>query len=99
MVDNSRDLYELFRKGYVHKLTRDNSLSLKSLLPAYFPNDPELNYKSNSISEGMLASNTWRSLEKVADKEEVIKSLKNYCKIDTLGLLKLFNHFNEVIYK
>jgi CRISPR/Cas system-associated exonuclease Cas4 (RecB family) len=99
MVDNSRDLYELFRKGYVHKLTRDNSLSLKSLLPAYFPNDPELNYKSNSISEGMLASNTWRSLEKVADKEEVIKSLKNYCKIDTLGLVKLFNHFNEVIYK
>ena len=42
--DNIKDLLDPFQKGYYYVPAMGGSFSIKSVLPALFPNDPELDY-------------------------------------------------------
>ena len=74
------------------------SFSIKSILPALFPNDPELDYKNLDIQSGDVAMNIFPRLQEVADldeKESIRKSLLAYCRLDTLAMVKIWEKLNK----
>jgi len=95
---NSRfvDLEEIFINQYfVHPLFKGKT-SIKYILPVLVP---ELSYKTLNIQEGATASNTWDRLVKgeysEKEKQEKIESLKEYCKLDTYAMYKIWKYLKE----
>ncbi len=86
------DLIVPFRKrGYYHP-DFNGSFSLKSVLPALFPDDEELDYKKLDIQNGGMAMDTFANLHRLKDKskrEEIRSALLAYCRLDTLAMVKL----------
>ena len=86
------DLIVPFRKGGYYVDEMRGSFSIKSVLPALFPDDIELSYKELDIQNGGVASDTFANLYRVKDPEEVRKireALLAYCHLDTLAMVKL----------
>ncbi len=86
------DLLHPFQKlGYYHP-EFNGSFSIKSVLPAMFPNDPELDYKQLDIQNGGMAMDIFANLHKENDKtvrEQIRKNLLAYCRLDTLAMVKI----------
>ena len=74
------------------------SYSIKYVLPALFPNDPELNYQSlEGVHNGREASDTFqmmRSMEK-PKREEYRRHLLKYCELDTYAMVKVLQKLYE----
>ncbi len=95
------DLIVPFRgRGYYHP-DFNGSFSIKSVLPAMFPNNDELNYKKlGSIQNGGDAMDTFANLYLLKDKskrEEIRKDLLAYCYLDTLAMVRIFEKLKEII--
>lgn len=94
------DLIEPFRKlGFYHPEFH-GSFSIKAILPAMFPNDPELDYKQLEIQNGGMAMDTFASLPRLKDKTErakIRKDLLAYCCLDTLAMVKIYQKLNQLI--
>jgi Domain of unknown function(DUF2779) len=94
---NSRvfDLYEIFQQ----KLYRDPAMknnSIKSVLPVLVP---ELSYKDLEIGNGGLAMARWYDEVYRGDSEKkkaVMKSLLEYCKLDTLAMVKILEVLEDL---
>lgn len=88
------DLIEPFRKlGFYHP-DFHGSFSIKAILPAMFPNDPELDYKQLDIQNGGMAMDTFAALPRLKHKTErakIRKDLLAYCRLDTLAMVKIFH--------
>ena len=73
------------------------SASIKQVLPVLIP---ELSYKELDISEGLLAQRLW--MEAVLDskrseeKEKILKDLWDYCGLDTMAMVKIWEFLNKV---
>lgn len=70
--------------------------SIKSVLPALVP---ELNYEQLEIADGDAASKAYSALHMIEDKEKVKKirhNLLEYCKLDTLGMVKLLEQLKSL---
>lgn len=75
------------------------SYSIKYVLPALYPNDPELDYNELSlIHKGDEASNAFLNLKNKSDEEQKVirEALLEYCRLDTLAMVKIWEKFNEV---
>ena len=88
------DLIVPFRgRGYYHP-DFNGSFSIKSVLPAMFPNDNELDYKKlGSIQNGGDAMDTFASLHLLKDKsklDEIKKDFLAYCRLDTLAMVRIW---------
>lgn len=85
------------RKYYIKEM--HGSASIKAVLPALYPNDPELNYHNLPVvhNEGE-ASEAFLSLKnKSKDEQEKIRhGLLVYCELDTYAMVKLWEKFNEI---
>ena len=91
------DLMLIFRDGlYIHP-DFHGSASLKAVLPVLCP---ELSYEALSISNGKQAMLTWYDLQNgrvpQTVREEVEQTLKTYCKLDTWGMVKLWDKLREI---
>jgi CRISPR/Cas system-associated exonuclease Cas4 (RecB family) len=95
MHSNIKDLLVIFKKGWSYRKGLYGDMSLKSVLPTYFANDLELSYKAINVQNGTSAVEFWKNIDSSNNKEEQIKNLKEYCRIDTLGLVKLYKYFKE----
>nr|PMH87925.1 hypothetical protein BCU57_20210 [Shewanella sp. 10N.286.48.B5] len=88
------DLIVPFRNlGYYHP-NFHGSFSIKSILPALFPDDSELDYKALTIKNGGMAMDTFANLHRLKDKEqltEIREALLTYCKLDTWAMVKIYN--------
>ncbi|MFH0812002.1 MAG: hypothetical protein V2A69_04080 [Pseudomonadota bacterium] len=76
------------RKDYYRWQMR-GSYSLKEVLPALVP---ELTYEKMEISDGQMASSAYLRIWELEDKAEVEKirqALLKYCKLDTLGMVRI----------
>jgi len=74
--------------------------SMKVVVPALFPGEPELDYTQFDIQGGGDAMNAFANLHNVTDKDErdkIRESLLGYCKIDTLGMVKIFEWLRVVM--
>jgi hypothetical protein len=83
------DLMEPFKRRDIYDWQMNGSYSLKSVLPVLVP---EMTYKGLEISDGAMASEAYFTMETIADPAELSRlraALLEYCKQDTLGLVRL----------
>ncbi len=86
MVDLAKPFQE---RSYYHPDMK-NSFSMKSLLPALVP---ELSYSGLKISSGSIAMIAYENLQKETDMFKILEIreyLLEYCKLDTLAMVKVF---------
>ena len=98
--ENMVDLMVPFRNRDYYTKEMNGSYSIKYVLPALYPDDPELDYKNlDLIHNGGEASDAFLTLkDKTFDEQKKIrKSLLEYCKLDTLAMVKIWEKFREGI--
>jgi hypothetical protein len=91
------DLMEVFRKKQYYLPVMGNSYSIKSVLPALFP---EEGYEGLAISDGMEAANAFYQLNQENNPEKIRATraaLEAYCSMDTLGMVKIIDHIRKCI--
>ena len=96
---NMVDLMVPFRSRDYYTKEMEGSYSIKKVLPALFPDDPELDYSNLSlIHKGDEASNAFLALkDKSLEEQSVIReALLRYCELDTLAMVKIWEKFIEV---
>jgi hypothetical protein len=90
------DLIIPFRNRDVYHYKMNGSASIKSVLPALFP---ELDYSKLNISDGGMASLAYLNLSCMADTKQIASTRENlleYCKMDTYAMVKLYEHLNKL---
>jgi len=84
------DLMEPFRNKDYYVKAMCGSYSIKYVLPALIP---DLGYDNLAIADGemaMLAYARLAKLQDVKEKEKIKKGLLDYCRMDTLGMVKIW---------
>lgn len=94
------DLIVPFRGlGYYHP-DFNGSFSIKSILPAMFPNDDELDYKKlGQVQNGEDAMEIFANLHLEKDKEKITQirqDLLRYCHLDTFAMVKIWQALIEI---
>ncbi|MGD8840564.1 MAG: DUF2779 domain-containing protein [Gammaproteobacteria bacterium] len=95
-----KDLEVPFDKLMYYHPDFNGSFSIKSVLPALFPGDPELDYRNLAIQSGDAAMDIFprlRGIEDPAEKEAIRKALRAYCRLDTLAMVKIWEKLKGVI--
>jgi hypothetical protein len=90
------DLMEPFKRRDIYHWRMNGSYSLKSVLPVLVP---EMTYEHLEIRDGAMASEAYFTMENLADPAEQVrlrKALLEYCKQDTLGLVRLLEKMRAV---
>ena len=96
---NMVDLMIPFRNRDYYKKEMKGSYSIKYVLPALYPDDPELDYSQLSmIHRGDEASNAFLSLNNKTpeEQEKIREGLLEYCKLDTYAMVKIWQNFKEI---
>ena len=94
------DFLEPFKQRKYYTKEMHGSASIKAVLPALYPNDPELDYHNLPVvHNGGEASEAFLSLkEKTKEEQEIIRhGLLVYCELDTFAMVKLWQKFKEII--
>ncbi len=97
--DNIVDLLEPFQKGYYYVPAMGGSFSIKSVLPALFPNDPDLDYRNlKDVHNGTDAMNIFPQIRTMSrrEAERTRKNLLRYCELDTWAMVKIWEKLIEV---
>lgn len=93
------DLMTPFSKKWYYTREMQGSYSIKYVLPALFPDDPELDYSNlPGVKKGDQASNAFIEMM-TAEPEEVERlrhELLEYCKLDTYAMVKIWQKLKEV---
>lgn len=91
--DNIKDLIEPFRGGYYYNKAMGGSFSIKVVLPAMFPNDPELDYHNlDGVQNGGQAMSAFPQMKDMSpeEREKTRHSLLKYCELDTYAMVKIW---------
>ena len=86
------------RKYYVKEM--QGSASIKYVLPALYPDDPELNYHNLPVvHNGVEASEAFLNLKEKSkqEQEKIRHGLLVYCELDTYAMVKIWMKFKEII--
>ena len=97
---NIQDLLTPFQAGYYYNRAMGGSFSIKSVLPALFPDDPELDYHNlDGVHNGGEAMAIFPKIKNMPPAE-AIKARQNllaYCKLDTLAMVKVWQKLLEAV--
>lgn len=91
------DLETIFKDDYRHPGFKGRT-SIKKVLPVLCP---EFSYKDLNIQNGTEAMENWNrtifdeELEEL-ERVQIQKSLLEYCKLDTLAMVKIFKHLLDI---
>lgn len=97
---NIKDLLVPFQIGYYYNKDMGGSFSIKSVLPAIFPDDPELNYKNlDQIHNGGEAMSIFPKIKDMPKEEQETtrKNLLKYCELDTYAMVKIWEELRRVV--
>ena len=97
--DNMQDLMVVFKKRDYYTKEMHGSYSIKYVLPALFPDDPELDYHNlDLIHNGAEASGNYANLGEYSQEEQdkIKNALLKYCELDTYAMVKIWQKLNEV---
>lgn len=98
--DHIVDFLDPFRQGYFYRESMHGSFSIKKVLPALFPDDPALDYHnlSGTVHNGGDAMNIYPKMGQMTpeEREATRKSLLEYCGLDTLAMVKVWEKLREV---
>lgn len=87
------------RRGYYHP-EFNGSFSIKSVLPAMFPNDEELEYSNLGIQNGQIAMDAFANLHLIKDqskREKIRDDLLAYCRLDTLAMVRIWEKLHKIL--
>lgn len=96
---NIKDLLVPFKSGYYYNKMMKGSFSIKSVLPAIFPNDPELNYNNlEGVHNGSEAMTVFPKIKDMPPEEadKTRRNLLKYCKLDTYAMVKIWQELARV---
>ena len=69
IYDNIRDIMTPFQKRWYYTKEMHGSYSIKAVLPALYPDEPDLNYHNlEGVHNGEEASNTFLAMQKMEKK-------------------------------
>lgn len=94
------DLADPFSLGYYYHKAMWNRFSIKSVLPALYPNDPELDYHALPVvHNGGEAMDIYPKMLEVSldEKERIRDGLLKYCCLDTLAMVKVLRKLKEAL--
>ena len=98
--DNIKDLIDPFQSGYYYNKAMGGSFSIKSVLPAIFPDDPALNYKNlEQIHNGGEAMSIFPKIKDMPKEEQKTTrhNLLKYCELDTYAMVKVWEELRRVV--
>jgi len=87
------DLLDVFQGGLMYNKAMGNSFSIKSVLPALCPNNPDLDYHANEdVQSGMAATQAFLSLKNRTPDERtrIRQNLLKYCGLDTYAMYAVY---------
>ncbi len=100
IADNIVDLLVPFQKGYYYAPPMDGSFSIKKVLPALFPDDPALDYHNlkGGVQNGGDAMTIYPKMGEMRpeEREKTRQALLDYCGLDTLAMVKIWQKLKEV---
>lgn len=97
IIENIRDLATPFRRKNVYRWEMEGSYSLKCVLPALVP---ELSYEGMDVSDGQMASDAYVTMWGENDPikiEKIRNAMLEYCKLDTLAMVRILEKLHECI--
>lgn len=98
--DNIVDLIDPFRQKMVYYPKMNGSFSIKKVLPALFPKEPELDYSylSGAVHNGSEAMSIYPRIAAMSTEEakEARKALLEYCCLDTLAMVRIWEKLIEL---
>lgn len=97
--DNIKDLMIPFHDRLYYTKEMNGSYSIKYVLPALFPNDPDLDYHNLPVvHNGGEASSAFVDLinHEKEEQEKIRNELLLYCGLDTLAMVKVWEKLKEV---
>lgn len=96
ICDGIQDLLPVFQKGYYYKREMGGSFSVKSVLPAVFP---EMDYHNlEGVQNGTEAMDIFPQIKDMppGEAKKVREQLLKYCERDTLAMVKLWQELLRV---
>ena len=100
IADHIVDLIDPFRAGYYYVPAMGGSFSIKSVLPALFPDDPNLNYHNLSelCQNGGDAMTIFPRIKDMSPDEAAAarEALLRYCELDTFAMVKVLSKLREL---
>lgn len=96
--DNIVDLMVPFQKRWYYTKAMQGSYSIKFVLPALFPGDPQLDYHNlEDVHNGTEASAAFEKMAEMApeERERCRANLLKYCGLDTLAMVKVWEKLRE----
>ena len=98
--DNMHDLMIPFQKQFYYSKAMNGSYSIKYVLPALWPSDPELDYHNlDGVHNGAEASALYADMINHTTEEikEMRENLLKYCWLDTYAMVKVLKKLREII--
>ena len=99
IADNIKDLIDPFRAGDYYVPAMGGSFSIKSVLPALFPDEPSLNYHNldDRCQNGGDAMTIFPRIKDMEPEEAKAsrQALLNYCKLDTWAMVKVWERLEQ----
>ena len=95
---NIVDFMKPFENRNYYTKEMEGSYSIKYVLPALYPDDPELDYsKLEGVHNGQEAPEAFLRLKNESPEEQIKtrKNLLDYCKLDTWAMVKIYEKFKE----
>ena len=91
----------LIKKGFYYLPAMGGRSSIKSVLPALFPNDPQLDYHAldDICQNGGDAKSLFPKLQNMSTEDEAKarRALLDYCCLDTLAMVKVMDKLYEAV--
>ncbi|MBR6028180.1 MAG: DUF2779 domain-containing protein [Clostridia bacterium] len=96
--DHIIDLMTPFQKKQYYTRAMRGSYSIKHVLPALFPDDPDLDYhRLEGVHNGAEASTAFEQMNRMTPEEQAAcrENLLEYCGLDTLAMVKVWEKLRE----
>ncbi len=99
IIHNIHDLMVPFQKGYYVTPSMNGSYSIKYVLPALVPEMAQAYKQLDGVQNGGEAMNAYAGLAMMEkeEQERIRHALLEYCKLDTLAMVRVHQTLREVI--
>jgi hypothetical protein len=96
--ENMQDLMTPFQKKWYVTPSMQGSYSIKYVLPALVPEFEKAYKELEGVQNGSQAMNAFANLSKLSDeeKQKMRTSLLEYCKLDTLAMVKILEVLRNI---
>lgn len=98
IADHIIDLLVPFQSGYYYNRAMGGSFSIKSVLPAIYPDDPSLDYHNlEGVHNGGEAMSVFPQIQYMEPAEQITarQNLLKYCELDTFAMVKVWEELRR----